>query len=381
MSSEKSAEKPKALSLPSPAARPTVAGRPAMTQTLVGHTAPAPPEVTAWLNALLKLDGKPATPLGEALNVAHAAPTVPAFPAVVDVPELPESALEMEPEPPAPPPLPAPVVEAAAPPAAPTVAEAAAPAPAASEAIAPEVSDEAPIAPPPPMAETTSPPRVTPAARTADTDADLDPAMLTGGRGRRRLVALALIGAVGLGAAMIVRGRHAPAPTAAAAPPALIATPVEAPAVPPPPAPPPHLELGLDPAGAAAQPPASAPAPVEGAVQPQAPQAQVPEADEAPKPPRRERAASEAGDRSALQRGNALLKDGNASGAAAAFEETVRSSPDEPGGYRGLGLAYEQLGKSAEAMDAFKRYIKLATRSRDREWAARHMYQLAHPEE
>jgi len=82
----------------------------------------------------------------------------------------------------------------------------------------------------------------------------------------------------------------------------------------------------------------------------------------------------------AYQRGNGLLLGGNAAGAVTAYEEAVHLASAEPEGYRGLGLAYEKQGKLDEAARAFRRYLKLAPRSRDRELVARRLQRLAHPD-
>ena len=84
--------------------------------------------------------------------------------------------------------------------------------------------------------------------------------------------------------------------------------------------------------------------------------------------------------RAAYQRGNGLLLGGDAAGAVAAYEECVRAAPTEPEGYRGLGLAYEKQGNIDAAMHAFRRYLKLAPRSRDRELVARRLQRLVHPD-
>jgi hypothetical protein len=373
-----SAEKPKALALPpSPlppgTPRQTALGRAAITQTLVGHASAAPPEVTAWLNALLKLDGKPATPLGEAMNVAHAAPTVPAFAAVTDadVPELPASALQEEEKPREPAPLEA--RAPATPPPVPLVAEAPAPPPplppVAVEPVAvaaPAYDDDAP--PPPVRVSPATPPETSAAAHDDEVQSDDDDAAVVAGSGRPKMIALAIVvGGLALAATLVLRGRPAPAPEAPSAPPPVAA---EAPTPRPAPAPAeekPLLEIALDPShGEAAAPP------------PAAEDAQP--AAEAPRPARRERAATATEGGSAVQRGNALLKAENPVGAAAAFQEAARANADDAAAQRGLGLAYEQLGNTEAALAAFKRYLQLATRSRDKEWAARHLYSLAHPE-
>jgi Tfp pilus assembly protein PilF len=91
----------------------------------------------------------------------------------------------------------------------------------------------------------------------------------------------------------------------------------------------------------------------------------------APKPAGDERSA-----RDAYERGNQRLLSGDAAGAVAAYEESVRSAPSSPSGYRGLGLAYEKEGKIAEAAGAFRHYLKLAPSSDDRELVARRLRHL-----
>ncbi len=87
-------------------------------------------------------------------------------------------------------------------------------------------------------------------------------------------------------------------------------------------------------------------------------------------------AGDERSAREAYERGNQRLLTGDAAGAVAAYEEAVRSAPASPSGYRGLGLAYEKEGKIAEAVGAFRHYLKLAPSSGDRELVARRVRHL-----
>jgi hypothetical protein len=68
----------------------------------------------------------------------------------------------------------------------------------------------------------------------------------------------------------------------------------------------------------------------------------------------------------AYQRGNAKLFQGNSAGAIADFDEAVKLNPKDPAGQRGLGLAYAQSGKSAEAIKHLKLYLKAAPKANDR---------------
>ena len=83
--------------------------------------------------------------------------------------------------------------------------------------------------------------------------------------------------------------------------------------------------------------------------------------------------------RDAYERGNQRLLTGDTAGAISAYEEAVRSAPASPSGYRGLGLAYEKAGKVAEAVRAFRHYLKLAPSSGDRELVARRLRHLLRP--
>jgi hypothetical protein len=87
-------------------------------------------------------------------------------------------------------------------------------------------------------------------------------------------------------------------------------------------------------------------------------------------------AGDERSARDAYERGNQRLLSGDAAGAVAAYQEAVRAAPASPSGYRGLGLAYEKEGKTAEAVGAFRHYLKLAPSSGDRELVARRVRHL-----
>ena len=83
--------------------------------------------------------------------------------------------------------------------------------------------------------------------------------------------------------------------------------------------------------------------------------------------------------RASYERGNQRLLTGDTAAAISAYEEAVRSAPSSPSGYRGLGLAYEKEGKIAEAVRAFRRYLKLAPSSGDRDLVARRLRHLLRP--
>jgi hypothetical protein len=83
--------------------------------------------------------------------------------------------------------------------------------------------------------------------------------------------------------------------------------------------------------------------------------------------------------RDSYERGNQRLLTGDTAGAISAYEQAVRSAPASPSGYRGLGLAYEKAGKVAEAVRAFRHYLKLAPSSGDRELVARRLRHLLRP--
>jgi tetratricopeptide (TPR) repeat protein len=81
--------------------------------------------------------------------------------------------------------------------------------------------------------------------------------------------------------------------------------------------------------------------------------------------------------RTAYGKGNRLLLTGDTGGAIAAYEDATRLAPSSPAGYRGLGLAYEKQGKSAQAARAFRTYLKLAPGADDRALIAERLQRLA----
>jgi outer membrane biosynthesis protein TonB len=82
--------------------------------------------------------------------------------------------------------------------------------------------------------------------------------------------------------------------------------------------------------------------------------------------------------RPAYERGNASLLAGDGKAAIAAYREAVKTSPSDPIGFRGLGLAYEQEGETALAIKALRRYLKLAPEADDRAIISRRLDRLAH---
>jgi hypothetical protein len=69
--------------------------------------------------------------------------------------------------------------------------------------------------------------------------------------------------------------------------------------------------------------------------------------------------------RTAYLNGNQLLFAGNAEAAIRAYRESLRLYAGYVGGYRGMGLAYGQLGDSPNALEAFKMYVTLVPNARD----------------
>jgi tetratricopeptide (TPR) repeat protein len=68
----------------------------------------------------------------------------------------------------------------------------------------------------------------------------------------------------------------------------------------------------------------------------------------------------------AYERGNAKLFQGNTAEAIADFNRALRLNPKDPTIHRGLGLAYAQSGKSAEAVKHLKLYLKASPKANDR---------------
>jgi hypothetical protein len=76
------------------------------------------------------------------------------------------------------------------------------------------------------------------------------------------------------------------------------------------------------------------------------------------------------------QRGNAKLFKGDTAGAIADFNQALRLNPRDPTIHRGLGLAYAQAGKSAEAVRHLKTYLKEAPKANDRATIQKRIDQL-----
>jgi hypothetical protein len=68
----------------------------------------------------------------------------------------------------------------------------------------------------------------------------------------------------------------------------------------------------------------------------------------------------------AYERGNAKLFQGNTAEAIVEFNEAHKLNPKDPAVHRGLGLAYAQSGKSAEAVKQLKLYLKAFPKAPDR---------------
>jgi hypothetical protein len=237
----------------------------------------------------------------------------------------------------------------------------------------------------------TAPPPVPPHAATVPLEGDLLETDLIAPRDhRKRWTVLLVVGGIAVVVALVVgarASRHAP-PEQARAPEPVVAPaplPVAPPALTAPTAPTaPQVEIALDPGGTAPRPVAegeAAPA-AEDATRAQLHRRGHPGttrlAKHALKPwPAPDRDATPA----AYLRGNSLLSAGDAGGAVAAYQEAVRLAPSDPAGYRGLGLAYEKLGKTNEAVTALLSCLKLSHRARDRELVARRLYRLTHPQD
>jgi tetratricopeptide (TPR) repeat protein len=102
----------------------------------------------------------------------------------------------------------------------------------------------------------------------------------------------------------------------------------------------------------------------------------------APAPARRTVAAADAGDQKrraqeAYLRGNAKLFEGRAPDAIAAFKEALKLDPQNAAAHRGLGLAYAQSGNAGQAVQSFKRYLKVAPTAPDRALIEKRIAQLS----
>jgi tetratricopeptide (TPR) repeat protein len=77
------------------------------------------------------------------------------------------------------------------------------------------------------------------------------------------------------------------------------------------------------------------------------------------------------------ERGNALLFSGDSKAAIGAYREAIRTAPNDPSAYRGLGLAYEQQGDATAAVRALRRYLKLSSSAADRDMVGRRIDRLS----
>jgi Meckel syndrome type 1 protein len=292
------------------------------------------------------------------------------------------------------------------------VATAPAPAAVTTAAASPAPSPAAPAAKPPVAAApsaagatsfatvATTPPRA--AQSVAAIDVDQFAARSGPSRVKPRTIAIVAGAAVGLVVALVVglRGRHdapksVPAPKAIAV--AAPSAPVVVPSAPAVAAAPPVAAPAEDPAP---EPERAAPAPhparhvavatkAHAKLHPKGRAARDVDATstERRRPVRKVALGSatkekSAGDReaarAAYERGNGLLFQDDAAGAAAAYQEAVRLAPGDPVGYRGLGLAYEKEGKIDDAISALVSYLKLSKHAHDREVIARRLSRLTH---
>jgi tetratricopeptide (TPR) repeat protein len=69
--------------------------------------------------------------------------------------------------------------------------------------------------------------------------------------------------------------------------------------------------------------------------------------------------------RGAYTTGNQKLFAGDLEGAIRAYHQALELYPGYVGGYRGLGLAYAQLGDTASALEALTTYIEAVPAARD----------------
>jgi hypothetical protein len=123
----------------------------------------------------------------------------------------------------------------------------------------------------------------------------------------------------------------------------------------------------------------SAGAPEEGGPDEHPPAASAPEPDPEPRTGRSKSdhkghgrpsasvSASDAGAaREAYARGNESLLSGDITTALQAYREAIALDPENPSGYRGLGLAYAESGDRKAAMRFLRAYLSLAPKAADR---------------
>jgi tetratricopeptide (TPR) repeat protein len=69
--------------------------------------------------------------------------------------------------------------------------------------------------------------------------------------------------------------------------------------------------------------------------------------------------------REAYHRGNVKLFSGDTDGAIALYREALKIYPGYVAGYRGLGLGYEQGGKTQDALQALRTYVRTVPNAHD----------------
>ncbi|HZS37706.1 MAG TPA: tetratricopeptide repeat protein, partial [Polyangia bacterium] len=69
--------------------------------------------------------------------------------------------------------------------------------------------------------------------------------------------------------------------------------------------------------------------------------------------------------RDVYRHGNQKLFAGDSAGAISDYREALQIYPGYVGGYRGLGLAFEEQGNKPEALKAFRLYLKTVPNARD----------------
>jgi tetratricopeptide (TPR) repeat protein len=76
--------------------------------------------------------------------------------------------------------------------------------------------------------------------------------------------------------------------------------------------------------------------------------------------------------------GNQRLFAGDANGAVTAYRAALATFPGYVAGYRGLGLAYMQLGNNAEAAKALQTYVRAAPNAKDTALIKKRIAHLQH---
>ena len=82
--------------------------------------------------------------------------------------------------------------------------------------------------------------------------------------------------------------------------------------------------------------------------------------------------------RAAYSAGNKRLFAGDAEGAVKAYQQALADYPGYVAGYRGLGLAYTQMGDKLKAMSAFHLYLSAVPGAKDAPLIKKRLYALSH---